>query len=159
MVSNQPEITERQLVVFDLDDEEYGIDIGIVREIIPMQEITPVTGDPRFTIGTINLRGQVVPVVELRSRLLMPSIDHTDEQRIVVVEVGGHDVGMIVDAVTEVSRISEASVQASPPGSPNHHAGIVKTDEKDIILLEITSVVTVSETSTLREDGGQINAA
>ena len=75
MASNQATITERQLVVFDLNEEAYGVDIGAVREIIRMQEITRVPRAPRFIEGVINLRGKVIPVVDLRQRFSMPETD------------------------------------------------------------------------------------
>ena len=75
MASNQATITERQFVVFDLNEEAYGVDIGAVREIIRMQEITRVPRAPRFIEGVINLRGKVIPVVDLRQRFSMPETD------------------------------------------------------------------------------------
>ena len=84
MSDNQATITERHLVVFDLNEEAYGVDIGAVREIIRMQEITRVPRAPEFIEGVINLRGKVIPVVELRTRFSMPAVERTDEHRIVV---------------------------------------------------------------------------
>ena len=75
MASNEATITERQFVVFDLNEEAYGVDIGAVREIIRMQEITRVPRAPRFIEGVINLRGKVIPVVDLRQRFSMPETD------------------------------------------------------------------------------------
>ena len=105
MSENNGVTGERQLVVFDLNEEAYGVDISQVREIIRMQEITRVPRAPEFIEGVINLRGKVIPVVDLRARFSMPGTERTDEHRIVVVDVDGQDIGMVVDAVTEVSRI------------------------------------------------------
>ena len=155
MASNQATITERQLVVFDLNEEAYGVDIGAVREIIRMQEITRVPRAPRFIEGVINLRGKVIPVVDLRQRFSMPETDRTEEHRIVVVDVMGQDIGMVVDAVTEVSRVSEASIE--PPSSvittedSDYLTGIVKTDSKLIILLDIAKVISADEADKLSE--------
>lgn len=149
MADNQTAISERQLVVFDLNEEAYGVDIGAVREIIRMQEITRVPRAPQFIEGVINLRGKVIPVVDLRTRFSMPTGDRTDEHRIVVVDVVGQDIGMVVDAVTEVSRVSEASIE--PPSTvittedSDYLTGIVKTDEKLIILLDIAKVISADE--------------
>ncbi len=155
MSDNQATITERQLVVFDLNEEAYGVDIGAVREIIRMQEITRVPRAPKFIEGVINLRGKVIPVVDLRTRFSMPTADRTDERRIVVVDVVGQDIGMVVDAVTEVSRVSEASIE--PPSTvittddSDYLTGIVKTDEKLIILLDIAKVISADEAGQVME--------
>ncbi len=155
MASDQATISERQLVVFDLNEEAYGVDIGAVREIIRMQEITRVPRAPRFIEGVINLRGKVIPVVDLRQRFSMPETERTEEHRIVVVDVMGQDIGMVVDAVTEVSRVSEASIE--PPSSvittedSDYLTGIVKTDSKLIILLDIAKVISADEADKLVE--------
>ena len=106
---------EKQLVVFDLACEAYGVDIGDVREIIRMQDITKVPSTPSFVEGIINLRGKVIPVVDLRGRFYLESGEQTKDNRIVVIDISGKDIGMVVDAVTEVSRIAADSVE--PPSS------------------------------------------
>ncbi len=146
---------ERQLVVFDLNEEAYGVNISQVREIIRMQEITRVPRAPEFIVGIINLRGKVIPVVDLRARFSMPETERTDEHRIVVVDVDGQDIGMVVDAVKEVSRIPSSSIE--PPSTvittndSEYLTGIVKTDEKLIILLDIAKVISNSEADALAE--------
>ncbi len=155
MSENNGVAGERQLVVFDLNDEAYGVDISAVREIIRMQEITRVPRAPEFIEGVINLRGKVIPVVDLRKRFSMPKIERADEHRIVVVDVDGQDIGMVVDAVTEVSRIPSSSIES--PSSvittddSEYLTGIVKTDDKLIILLDIAKVITDSEATALTE--------
>ena len=146
---------ERQLVVFDLNEEAYGVDISQVREIIRMQEITRVPRAPEFIEGVINLRGKVIPVIDLRARFSMPGTERTDEHRIVVVDVDGQDIGMVVDAVTEVSRIPSSSIE--PPSSvittddSEYLTGIVKTEDKLIILLDIAKVISDTEAAALEE--------
>ena len=136
---------KKQLVVFDLASQAYGVDIGAVREIIPLQEITRVPTTPEFIEGVINLRGKVIPVVDLRRRLGLPSGEENKENRIVVIDVGGQDIGTVVDAVTEVIRISTESVEM--PSSPITSAdseylmGIAKIDDRLIILLDLESVL------------------
>jgi purine-binding chemotaxis protein CheW len=155
MSENNGVTGERQLVVFDLNEEAYGVDISQVREIIRMQEITRVPRATEFIEGVINLRGKVIPVVDLRTRFSMPGTERTDEHRIVVVDVDGQDIGMVVDAVTEVSRIPSDSIE--PPSSvittddSEYLTGIVKTDDKLIILLDIAKVISDSEASALAE--------
>ncbi len=104
---------ERQLVVFDLANEVYGINIGTVREIIRMQTVTFVPDAPEFVKGVINLRGRVIPVVDLRKRFGLPVTEPTPESRVLVVDIAGNDIGVIVDAVTEVQRIAEIFTRAA----------------------------------------------
>ncbi len=155
MSENNGVTGERQVVVFDLNEEAHGVDISQVREIIRMQEITRVPRAPEFVEGVINLRGKVSPVVDLRARFSMPSTERTDEHGIVVVDVDGQDIGMVVDAVTEVSRTPSDSIE--PPSSvittddSEYLTGMVKTDDKLIILLDIAKVISESEASALEE--------
>ena len=147
---------EKQLVVFDLASEAYGVDIGAVREIIRMQDITTVPRTPEFVEGVINLRGKVTPVVDLRKRFGLPVPEQSKENRIVVVDIGGQDIGVVVDAVTEVLRISSNS--AEPPSSvitsaeSGYLLGIVKLDSKLIILLDLESVLSEEEKSILADE-------
>ncbi len=142
--------SETQLVVFDLAAEFYGVDIGDVREIIRMLTITRVPGAPRFVEGVINLRGRVVPVVDLRKRLDLQVTEQTKESRIVVVDIADREVGVIVDGVTEVLRIPLSSVE--PPSSMITNAdsdflrGIARLESKLIILLDLGKVLTTIDT-------------
>lgn len=146
---------EQQLVVFDLSTESYGVDIGEVREIIRLQEITKVPRTPEFVEGVINLRGGVIPVIDLRKRFDLPIADETRDNRIVVVDIGGQNIGVIVDAVTEVLRISVGSIE--PPASvittaeSEYLLGIAKLDDRLIILLDLKQVLTEAEQSDLEE--------
>ncbi len=145
MVENSDALTETQLVIFDLAAEYYGVDIGDVREIIRMQTITRVPGAPSFVEGLINLRGRVVPVVDLRKRLNLKVSEQTKDSRVVVVDIAGQDVGVIVDGVTEVLRIPNSSVE--PPSDmvtgvdSDYLRGIAKLESKLIILLEMNKVL------------------
>ena len=146
---------EQQLVVFDLAAEGYGVDIGAVREIIRLQDITKVPRTPEFVEGIINLRGKVIPVIDLRKRFSLPVEDETKDNRIVVVDIGGQDIGVIVDAVTEVLRISTESVE--PPASvittadSEYLLGIAKLDSRLIILLDLQQVLSEAEHDSLAE--------
>ena len=133
--------TELQLVLFDLASEHYAIDSSIVREIIRMQGITRVPGAPSFVEGVTNLRGRVVPVLDLRKRLDLPVKDRNKDTRIVVVNVAGHDVGLVVDGVSEVLRIPTAVIE--PPSTivagedSDYVRGIAKLESKMVILLDL----------------------
>ena len=140
---------EGQHVVFDLDAEAYGVDIGAVREIIRMQDITTVPRTPEFVEGVINLRGKVIPVVDLRKRFGFPESDATKDTRIVVVDISGQDIGVVVDSVTEVLRIGADAVE--PPSSvittadSEYLLGIAKLDTRLIILLDLEQALSTME--------------
>ncbi len=140
---------ETQLVVFDLASEYYGVDIGDVREIIRMQNVTRVPGTPAYMEGVTNLRGKVVPVVDLRKRLNLKVKAQTKESRIVVMDIGGKDVGVIVDGVTEVLRIPLASVEPPSQMVANSDSayirGIAKLEDKLVILLDLDRVLASAE--------------
>ena len=133
--------TERQLVVFELANEVYGISIGTVREIIRMQTITYVPDAPEFVKGVINLRGRVIPVVDLRKRFGLPVTEPTPESRVLVVDIEGADIGVIVDAVTEVKRIPTASIQREASIATTEESyyleGIAKLEDRLLILLNL----------------------
>ncbi|MBW8036716.1 MAG: chemotaxis protein CheW [Planctomycetes bacterium] len=149
--------TEMQLVVFDLASEYYGVDIGAVREIIRMQGITRVPGAESFVEGLINLRGRVVPVVDLRKRLNLAVGEQTKDSRIVVVDIAGQDVGVVVDGVTEVLRIPLSSIE--PPSSmvtsveSDYLRGIAKLETKLIILLDLDKVFSAIERQAISSIG------
>ena len=140
---------EQQLVVFDLASESYAVDISAVREIIRMQEITSIPRTPEYVKGVINLRGKVTPVVDLRKRFGLPIAEQTAENRTVVVDIGGNDIGVIVDAVTEVMGVPADAVE--PPSSmittddSKYLLGIVKLDSRLIILLDLEKVLSVED--------------
>ncbi|MCL5025280.1 MAG: chemotaxis protein CheW [Chloroflexi bacterium] len=146
---------EEQLVVFDLGDEVYGIDISRVQEIIRMQAITQVPGAPAFVEGVINLRGKIIPVVDLHSRFRLPPAEATKSSRIVVVETEGHVIGMVVDAVSEVLRIPASCVEPPSPivaGVDSEYLrGIAKLEGRLVILLQLDKVLTSEQKAALPE--------
>src|SRR3989338_8811712 len=105
---------EYQLVVFTIGAEEFGVAISQVREIVRLIAITYLPKAPVFIEGVVNLRGQVVAVIDLAKRLNIPSKPRTDATRIIIVEIEGMTMGMIVDSVSEVLRLSSESVEAIP---------------------------------------------
>jgi purine-binding chemotaxis protein CheW len=132
---------EIQLVVFELGDERYGLDIATVYEIIRHQPITAVPQAPAFVEGVINLRGRIIPVVDLRDRFGMASGELTKASRIVVCEAAGTRVGLVVDGVSEVLMVSGDAIEATPDvaaGSDSGYLrGIAKLGERLIILLDL----------------------
>jgi purine-binding chemotaxis protein CheW len=138
-------MNEIQLVVFDLASEHYGVDISDVREIMRMQNITKVPGAVSYVEGVINLRGKVLPVLDLRKRLGLKVAEQTAESRIVVVDIADGEVGVIVDAVTEVLRVPNSAIE--PPssmvaqGNSDYLRGIAKLTDRLIILLDLNKLL------------------
>jgi purine-binding chemotaxis protein CheW len=138
---NNQNSNERQLVVFDLAGESFGVDINTVREIIRMQHVTRVPDAPAYVEGVMNLRGTVIPVVDLRLRFGLEVTEATAHSRVVVVDIGGAGIGVIVDGVREVLRIPSDSVQA--PSSvittmdSYYLEGIANLEGRLLILLDI----------------------
>ena len=106
--------SEMQLVTFTLGQEEYGVDINKVREIIRLVEITKVPKAPAFVEGLINLRGSVVPIVDLRKRFDIPSAEDRNKMRIMVVDVNQKTIGIVVDSVSEVLLLAGENIQDVP---------------------------------------------
>src|SRR5438270_468874 len=144
---------ERQLVVFQLGAELYGVEIARVHEIIRLQTVTRVPRSPAFVEGVINLRGKVIPVVDLRRRFGLPTADHTRASRIVVVEIGDQVVGIVVDGVSEVLRVSSVIVEPPSPvvaGIDSEYlSGIAKLPERLVILLDLDRILAKEERRAL----------
>lgn len=107
---------ELQLVIFRLAKEEYGLPITKVQEINRMVPITKIPQVPVFMEGIINLRGQIISVIELRKRFQLAAEEQTENTRIIIVEVQGETLGIIVDAVNEVVRLQSSRIEPPPPG-------------------------------------------
>jgi purine-binding chemotaxis protein CheW len=134
-----------QIVSFRLDQEEYGIEITRVQEIILIGEITRVPQTPSHIKGLINLRSTVIPIVDLRTRFGMNTGANTDETRIMVVNVRQKTVGIIVDAVSEVLRISRDQIAPPPPTvaglGRDYLTGLVKLEKRLLILLDLDRIL------------------
>lgn len=146
-------LEEQQLVVFELANESYGVDIAAVNTIIRMQEVTAVPRSPDFVEGVINLRGSIIPVIDLRKRFALKSGEVTRASRIVVVEAAGMLIGMVVDAVTETLRLSHDLIEPPSPivtSVDSHYVrGVGKLDNRLVILLDVEKVLTTKETDAL----------
>ena len=144
-----------QLVSFRLASEEYGIEITKVREIILMGEITRVPQTPEYIKGLINLRSTVIPIVDLRLRFELPQEKVSDETRIMVVNVAGKTIGIIVDAVNEVLRVSQKQIAPPPPTVAGlrreYLTGLVKLDKRLLILLDIDKILGEDATEAVEE--------
>jgi purine-binding chemotaxis protein CheW len=135
-----------QLVSFKIGDEEFGVDILKVQEINRMIDVTRVPNAPDYVDGVINLRGKVIPVIDLRSRLGIPRIEHDKNTRIIVVELSGKIVGFVVDAVSEVLRIPKSVTEPPPELASGVNADYItavgKLDDRLLTLLDLDKVLT-----------------
>jgi len=150
---------EGKYLTFTLTEEEYGIGILKIKEIIGMLPITSVPQTPDFVKGVINLRGKVIPVMDLRLRFGMMSIDYTERTCIIVVEIAGQTgtilVGIVVDAVSEVLNIKGDDIEKTPTFgtklNTEYILGMAKMEGGVKILLDIDQVLSSDELSTLPE--------
>lgn len=141
---------EYQLVVFSIGNEEFGVEIGQVREIVRLVQITYLPKAPSFIEGVVNLRGHVLAVIDLAKRLDIASHPRTDSTRIIVVEVESNAVGMIVDSVSEVLRLSSDDVDEVPmlvdTEVPEHYIrGVGKLKDRLLVLLDLNKILTLEE--------------
>lgn len=146
-----------QLVGFTLGEEDFGVDILSVQEINRVTEITKIPSTPDFVKGVINLRGNVIPVIDLRSRLGMPEKEHDKQTRIIVADVDNRTVGLVVDAVSEVIRMDSNLVEPPPSfiagtdEKRKYIKGVGKLDDKLLMLLDINSMFNKQEQEQLAE--------
>lgn len=146
-------------LTFCLENEEYGIGILKVKEIIGMMPITSVPRTPEFVKGVVNLRGKVIPVMDLRLKFSMEAIPYSDRTCIIVVEIDSQDsmvlIGIVVDAVSEVLNIREDEIEETPTfGSEldtDYILGMAKMEGGVKILLNIDQVLSADEISTLKK--------
>ena len=140
---------EKQLVIFELGAENFGIDIAAVEGIVKLQEITKIPQAPSCVEGITNLRGSVLPVIDLQKRFGMESQARTNETRIMVANVDGVKIGMIVSAVSEVLTIDDTVIEPSPPMVSNVNSefiiGVAKIDKRLVILLDLAKVLSGEE--------------
>lgn len=148
---------DRQIVVFKLADEEYGVAIEATKEILRVPEtLTRVPKADYFIEGVINLRGMVLPVIDLRRRFELPTQERNVRQRIVVLNLNGQRTGFIVDAVHEVLRLPQDAIQTAPPLSPEQSTLITEmanlaADERMILLLDTGRLISEQESRTLQQ--------
>ncbi len=149
-----------QLVTFKLGAEEFGLDILLVQEINRRVEITKVPKTPAFVEGVINLRGKIVPVLDLRKRFGLTSGEFTGQSRIIVVSIDNRVLGLMVDSVTEVLCIPSQMVEPPPPIVAGLDAtyikGVGKFEGRLLILLDLRKVVSATGAGNLAVEGQEL---
>lgn len=151
-----------QLVSFVVETEEFGVDILKVQEIIRTVEITRVPKSPDFVEGVINLRGRIVPVIDLRKRFGIEKKERDNETRIIVVELTDKVVGFLVDKVKEVIRVEKSIIEPPPELTTsinsNYITGVAKLQDRLLILLDLDKVLSADEQEHLSEIEAETNA-
>ena len=143
-----------QFVTFSIDDEEFGIEILKVQEIIGYTKPTHVPNTPEFISGVINLRGLIIPVIDLRKKFSMPCKEYDKFTVIVVIEVATKTMGIIVDSVSDVLSLTEKDMQDAPEFSKfksEFLKGMGKVGNKLVVLLDIDKILTYEEYKKLNE--------
>lgn len=150
IVSDNPVL---QWVTYQLDGEIYGIDVMRVQEVLKVTEIAPVPGAEGYILGIINLRGNVVTVIDTRKRFGLPSKDPDDMTRIIVVEVKGNVIGMLVDSVAEVVYLYQSDIEPTPTVTSDDNSyyihGVSSRDGTLIILVDINRFITKESVAEL----------
>ncbi len=142
---NQQNNEQLQLVSFTVADELFAVDILRVQEINRMMALTKVPQSPSGVEGVINLRGRIIPVLDLRVQFGFPRAEQDEHTRIIVTEVRGSTIGFVVDSVREVMRISSGIVEPAPqmggPVDSSYVSGVAKLDDQLLILLELENLL------------------
>ncbi|MFC1684916.1 chemotaxis protein CheW [Pseudomonadota bacterium] len=138
-----------QLVTFRLQDERYGINVMQVQEVLRISEIAPVPGAPPYVLGIINLRGNVVTVIDTRSRFGLPPVEMDDASRIVIIECDQQVVGILVDSVAEVVELRLSEIDTAPnvgnEDSSRYIQGVVTRDDDLLIVVDLNKLLTNEE--------------
>lgn len=147
---------ELQLVVFKIGNEEFAVEINQVREIVRVVPITVVPRAPSFIEGVVNLRGQILAVIDLAKKLELTVSERSDKSRIVVVEIEDNTAGMIVDEVTEVLRIPVANIDKTPEligteVKQQYIKGVGKLGERLLILINIDKILSSEEIEDIKK--------
>ena len=143
----------RQFISFSVGEEEYGLELLRVKEVIRVRQITRLPKAPSFVKGIINLRGDVIPIIDLRDKFGLEAKEATATTRVIVVEVEAKLMGMVVDSASQVVRISADQIDPPPPVlggfSQEFITGVGKIDDRLIVLLNCDAVLTAEERTQL----------
>lgn len=153
----QAAVPQVQLVTFRVGGEEFGLDVFAVHEILRYQEPTPMPRAPEFVEGVLDVRGTLVPVVDLRRRFETPEVRYDFDTRIILVDFNEERLGLVVDSVTEVLRAPETAVSPPPAYIRGLAAefvrGIVRVGERLVILMDLDRILSSDERIALAQAG------
>lgn len=142
-----------QWVTFQLEQETYGVDVMVVKEVLKFQDIAPVPGAPDYVLGIINIRGTVISVINTRRRFGLQDREVDDNTRIVIIEIGRHIIGILVDSVAEVVYLRRSQIESAPQVNKDESArfiqGVCHRDDQLLILVELDKLLTEEELNEL----------
>lgn len=144
---------EKRIVIFKIEDDEYATSISQVERILEFEKITKIPDAPEYLMGVINYQGRIIPIIDLRKRFNLSGAGIVNERKIIIAKQGEGDIGLIVDAVSEVADISE-DVISSPPEIisgiiKKYIKAIIKIDGRIIIYLNLSKILNFDERDTL----------
>ena len=149
-----------QLVGFKVEREFFGVQIAAVKEIVRVPQITPVPDTPDFVEGVINLRGRVVPVIDMRKRIGAPPVERKKENRVLILELDGKIVGITVDSASEIIKLPEDAIEPPPEIvsylGGEYVTGVGKLKERLIVLLDLARLLRPEEMKGMETIGKQI---
>jgi len=145
----------REVLVFVLGKEEYGVDILKVQEIRGYEKVTPIPSAPDYLKGVVNLRGVIAPVIDMRVKFRMPEVRYDSFTVVVILRIAGRVIGIVVDGVSDVVRFTESEVKPAPQlGALVDHSfldGVATQDERMVLLVDIEKLLSTGELNLLRE--------
>jgi len=148
-IAEEHDEEELRWVTFELENEIYGISVAEVREVLRYTDIAPVPGSPSYVIGIINLRGNVVTVIDTRARFDLGPKDINDDTRIIIIDIEDQEVGILVDSVAEVVDISLSAIEAAPnvgnEETSRYIQGVTSMNGQLLILVDVNKLLTEEE--------------
>lgn len=149
----------REVLVFVLGREEYGVDILKVQEIRGYDKVTPIPSAPDYLKGVMNLRGVIVPVIDMRVKFRLPEVRYDSFTVVVILRIAGRVIGLVVDAVSDVVRFAESDVKAAPQlgalVDSSFLAGLASHEDRMVLLLDIEALLSSGELNLLAEAAGR----
>ena len=152
--NNRVQREEKQFIIFTIGEEKFGVDVKQIKQIIPLSETTYIPNAPSFVRGVINLRGDIIPIVELKEKLsLKAEKSEGKDAKIIIVELDNNNIGMQVDSVTEMMRLYSDEI-ADPPKivkgiNHNYLKGVGKLNDELLIILDLSSILSDDEIKEL----------
>lgn len=151
--NNTVSTASQQVVCFKIGKEEYGIDILLVQEILKLPAITKLPKSVDYIMGVIDLRGKVIPIIDLSKKFKVDSGNHAAPTRAIVVHISGKQVGLAIDSVSQVVKINTADIEPPPPVvkgiSGRYIVGIAKLERGFVVVLDINQIFSTDEMSTI----------
>ncbi|MCT4607250.1 MAG: chemotaxis protein CheW [Marinisporobacter sp.] len=148
-------MSEKQYVIFKLENESYGVDIMNVKEICEYKESVKVPNTPQFVDGLINLRGEIIPIINLKKRFHLKDTEVNSDTRIIVIGIKEKQVGFVVDEASQVLRMSEENIEAAPEivvgVDKKYITGVGKIEDKIVLLLDLEYILTEDEKEKIQQ--------